>query len=307
VQPGTYREHLVIKKTVTLIGYGAVLVPPAQNAPTSPCSAPGPNTDGICIAGRFTTDPNTGATTVQSYVRDVRIFGMTVKGFPGFGIGQIGGSGSTFIDNRAINDGGYGIVAFSSTDTTEISNYASGAGEAGFYIGDSPHANATLIGNTSVGNMFGFFVRNAEHGTIVGNDVHDNCLGILFLADAPGPAGAFTVVGNSIRHNNKACPGTHEAPTPLSGIGVLINGAHDVAVNANTIVDNVAGKNPTAASAGVGVVKGQNGHGTAPANNHVQANVILHNTIDVIWDRTGTGNTFTANVCETSRPAGICH
>jgi parallel beta-helix repeat protein len=242
--------------------------------------------------------------TVHSYVQNVQIVGMAINGFPGSGIDQIGGSGSTFIGNRATNNGGYGIVAFVSTGTRELYNFASGSGEAGLYIGDSPQANAKLIANTAVNNMFGIFVRDAEHGEITANNVHDNCLGVLFLADAPGPAGAFTLTANLISHNNNSCPGGPEAGPPLSGIGVLINGAHDVVIHENAIFNNVA-SGPTIASAGVGVTTGNGG--TPPTNNRVQGNLILKNTVDIIWDGNGTGNVLKPNWCQTSSPAGICH
>jgi len=300
VARGTYTEHVVITKSVNLVGFGAVLVPPPGDAPPSLCSAPGPNADGICVAGDF--DPDTGA--VNSYVDDVRISGFTIKGFGGTGIMQIGGSGSTFVANRATGNGEYGIAAFSSTGTTELFNLASGSGEAGFYIGDSPDADATLIANTSVDNMFGFFVRNAEHGRVVANWAHDNCLGILFLADAPGPAGAFNVAWNLIRHNDKACPGSPEQGGPLSGLGVVISGAHDVSLHANAILDNNPGGD-TDVSAGVAVVTGDGG--TEPANNRVQGNVILRNSTDILWDSTGRGNVLQPNRCQTSTPAGLCH
>jgi hypothetical protein len=46
--------------------------------------------------------------------------------------------------------------------------------------------------------------------------------------------------------------------------------------------------------------------GTAPTNNVVTHNTILRNHPDLFWDGTGTGNTFTGNVCESSVPNGLC-
>ena len=304
VKGGIHAEHLVITKTVNLIGGGAVLVPPPGDAPPAPCSFGGPNTDGICVAGQFTVD-DTGTVTIQSYVQGVRISGMTIKGFPGTGIDQFAGSGSTFIGNRALGNGGYGIAAFDSTGTTEIFNFASGSDEAGFYIGDSPQANAKLFANTSVDNLFGFFIRDAEQGNLTANNAHDNCIGVLFLGDAPGPVGAFTLKGNWINRNNKACPADPEEETPaLSGNGLLILGAHDVVVEGNVIASNVP-SGPTELSAGVGVLTGDGG--TPPVNNRVRGNLILKNTLDVLWDGNGTGNVLQPNWCQTSDPAGLCH
>jgi hypothetical protein len=262
--------------------------------------------DGICVAGDFSVNQQTGTITVHHYVNDVRILGLTVANFPGSGIAQIGGRGSAFVGNTATGNGAYGIAAFNSTQTTEVFNTARGSAEAGFYIGDSPHADATLIANTSSDNQFGFFVRDAEHGRLVANDTHDNCVGVLFLADAPGPDGAFKVTGNAIRHNDKACPGNPDTGSqPLSGLGVVINGAHDVSVVGNAILDNKP-SGATRASAGVAVITGHNGKGTPPKNNRVQGNVILHNSPDILWDGAGTGNVLQPNVCQTSNPASIC-
>ena len=303
VRPGTYPEHLLITKGVHIIGWGATLVPPATSGTPTPCSAPDPGDDGICIAGVFTTDQNTGAVTVTQYVQDVRITGLTVAGFAGSGIIQIGGQGSRFIGINARNNGEYGIAAFDSTGTTELLNTATNSAEAGFYIGDSPQANATLIANQSSGNLFGFFIRDAQHGTIAANRSHDNCVGVLFLADAPGPDGAFQVVGNSISHNDKACPASEDGP-PASGVGVFIFGAHDVRVFGNAILDNQP-SGPSIASGGVLVMTGMGG--TAPLNNRVQGNVITRNSTDIVWDGTGTGNVLRPNLCGSSQPSGLCH
>ncbi|MGZ4735986.1 MAG: right-handed parallel beta-helix repeat-containing protein [Acidimicrobiia bacterium] len=299
---GTYHEHLVITHGVKLIGLGATLAPPSAEQPGDACTGPDPADDGICIAGDFTVDPDTGAVTVNHYVEGVKITGFTITGFPGSGIDQIGGKGSTFVGNVARNNAEYGIAAFSSTGTTELFNTATGSAEAGFYIGDSPQANATLIANRSTNNLFGFFIRDAEHGTLAVNTATDNCVGALFLADAPGPDGAFSVVANNFSHNDKACPATEDGP-PASGVGVFIFGAHDVSVHGNTILDNQP-SGPSLASGGVVVATGLGG--TPPQNNRVQGNLIKGNSTDIVWDGTGTGNVLKPNACVTSDPAGLC-
>ena len=53
--------------------------------------------------------------------------------------------------------------------------------EAGIYIGDSPHADATVWKNVSFGNLFGIFVRDAAHGKLLENKTFSNCVGIVFL------------------------------------------------------------------------------------------------------------------------------
>ena len=225
VRPGTYSEHLSITKGVHIVGFGATLAAPATSGLPTPCSAPAPSDDGICIAGDFTTDPNTGAVTVSRYVQDVRITGLTVAGFEGSGIDQIGGQGSRFIGINARNNGEYGIAAFDSTGTTELLNTATNSAEAGFYIGDSPQANATLVGNQSSGNLFGFFIRDAQHGTITANRAHDNCVGVLFLADAPGPDGAFHCRGEQHPSQRQGLPGERRRSAGFRGWCLHLRGS----------------------------------------------------------------------------------
>jgi len=289
---GLHHETVVIRKDgITLLGDDAVLQPP--DTPTSPC---GPS--GFCVLG----DVNFQTGNVSEYVEDVSINGFTIRNFHDFGIVAFGARDAKFIKNRAFNNGEYGIAAFISTGTRVISNTTGNDGEAGIYIGSSPQANATVTGNNTYGNLFGIFVRDALGGSISGNSVHNNCMGILFLADAPGPAGNFEVRGNTVRENTRLCPAGEESP-PISGVGIALLGARSVEIQANKILDNVP-SGPTAFHGGVVVVRGFGG--TAPNNNSVVGNVILRNRPDIFWDGSGSGNRFVGNECRTSRPGGLC-
>jgi hypothetical protein len=225
-----------------------------------------------------------------------------VRNFPDSGIIAIGARNANFVTNRAFNNGEYGIAAFSSPGTRMIANLTSGSDDAGLYVGDSPHADATVTANETYDNFLGILVRNALHGKIVGNRVHNNCLGMLFLADAPGPAGAFGVSGNKVVNNTRACPAFEDAP-PLSGVGIALLGARGMEIKGNHIVHNVP-SGPTSFSGGVVVTKGFGG--TAPTNNTVVGNTILRNKPDIFWDKSGSGNRFKPNNCKTSKPGGLC-
>src|SRR3712207_4232497 len=182
---GTHRESVVIRKDgITLLGDQAVLLPP-DGRPTSPCFEP----SGFCLRGEV----NFQTGDVSDYVEGVTITGFTLRNFAGFGIVALGARNAEFANNRAFDNGEYGIAAFASTGTRVISNTTGNDGEAGIYIGDSPRANATVAGNDTYGNLFGIFIRDALGGSISDNNVHNNCVGMLFLADAPGPAGNFEV------------------------------------------------------------------------------------------------------------------
>ena len=218
----------------------------------------------------------------------------------------VGAHNATFARNVAAGNDVYGITAFTSTGTRMLFNRASGSDEAGFYIGDSPAAGATLIGNDSSGNLFGILIRNAQHGQAVANSIHGNCAGVAVLADLPGPAGLFHLAGNRISNNTKACAKGEDIPFPLSGVGVMLLGANGLKITGNLITGNVPSAE-TQFSGGIVVVSGLGNPATAPAGNQVHGNRILRNDPDVFWDGTGSGNSFRGNNCRTSTPAGLCH
>ena len=295
---GIHRESVVIRKDgITLVGDDAVLKPPGR--PASPCRAP----SGFCVLG----DVNSQSGNVSDYAQNVTIAGFTIRNFRGFGITALGAREAKFVKNRAFNNREYGIAAFSSTRTRVISNVASGSDEAGIYIGDSPHANATVAGNETYGNLLGIFIRNALGGSISANSVHNNCVGVVFLADAPGPAGNFAVRGNAVTNNTRSCPAGEEAP-PLSGIGIALSGARDVKLQGNHIIGNVPSGPSGVHPGGVVVVRGTEGTspGTAPRDNSIVGNTFIRNRPDIFWDKSGSGNHFVGNMCKTSKPGGLC-
>jgi hypothetical protein len=294
VQKGIYNETVVIDKDgISLRGGKAVLEPPSE--PTEgPCEGAG-----LCVLGDV--DFQTGE--VSEYVEDVSISGFTVRDFSVYGIVGIGARDARFVKNRSFDNGEYGITSFFSTGTKVISNVTSGAEDAAIYVGDSPHANTRIANNDTYDSASGILVRNALHGHIIANKAHNNCIGIIFIADAPGPAGEFEVDGNRVQHNNRACPVTAETPR-LSGVGIGLLGARSVKIRGNLVLKNVP-SGPPALSGGVVLVRGI--EGTAPKNNSVVGNVILRNHPDIFWDRSGSGNRFLGNLCNTSVPTRLCN
>lgn len=304
VQPGVYREAVVITTDdLELEGKGAVVEPPESSEPT-PCDDPEATGagNGFCVLG--VVDFETGE--VSDPVEDVTIRGFTVRGFPGNGIIALGALGAEFAHNVAEDNEEYGIAAFVSSGTRILSNRTSGSEEAGIYVGDSPDANVTVRGNETFDNLFGIFLRNAEGGSVAFNRSHGNCLGILVLGDAPGPAGEFSLTANAVRDNTRVCPAGEEAP-PLSGVGIALVGAHDNTLRFNLITGNRPG-GPTAFSGGVVVVSGiaeEGATGTPSTGNRVSGNLVLGNDPDLFWDEQGD-NEFTANICRTSSPDDLC-
>jgi parallel beta-helix repeat protein len=293
---GHHEENVAITTDgLNLIGDGATLTPPAEPQENA-CSGDG-DVIGFCVLGNV--DFSTGR--IIRNVHRVHISGFTISGF-GDGIFAFGSERARFIKNTVDDSSSYGIAAFSSTRTNVERNHVSGGDEAGLYIGDSEHALAVLRDNRVSDSTFGILLRNSEHGTVVGNEVHGNCLGLIVLADAPGPSGNWEIVHNRFNHNSRACPASEDGP-PVSGIGVAIVGGNDNLLRDNQANDNVP-SGPTAFTAGIIVHQGFGG--TAEQGNTVTENVALGNAVDLIWDQVGAGNVFTGNTCATSVPGGLC-
>ena len=131
-------------------------------------------------------------------------------------------------------------------------------------------------------------------GTVANNSVRGNCAGILFLNTGANPA-HWVASGNLVSANDKVCGG--EGP-PASGVGIGVVGVTDVNVHDNLVRNNVPSV-AGALSGGVVVIEGA-------SNTTVTKNDIQKNSPDIFWDRTGTVNRFTGNLCNTSVPAGLC-
>ena len=270
---GTHRENVAIQTDgLTLRGVGAVIVPPAVPAvhacfdPTEVDEA----VHGICVIGEV--DFDTGE--ISRYVEGVTITGFSVRGFTGSGLSAIGASGTTFTGNVVSNNGDAGITALQSKGTRLLSNQASGS-------------------------RFGIFILGALGGEIVGNSVHDNCVGVFAFLDAA----QFRIATNAINRNTRLCPAAIDEWPALSGVGVLLIGATSNTISANLILGNVPAGD-TAFSGGVVVVAVPD---DPPASdNVVKHNIILRNDPDIVWDETGTGNVFANNLCQTSTPPDLC-
>jgi nitrous oxidase accessory protein NosD len=299
VSAGTYRESLALSKGIRLEGQGSFLKQPAHPA-KSLCNQGG-DVVGICVTGRIKVGQN-GQPKIVHRVGNVRISGFRIRGFKGEGIFAYGTRGMRVKNNRLIKNGDYGVFSLSGVGTRYIDNIASGSGEAGFYIGDSKNARAFVHGNRSANSMEGIFLRHSNNITASGNVLAGNCVGLLALADAPGPAGNMRIAGNRVIANNKGCGGGSEGP-PLSGLGIALFGAHDVIVTGN-VVRQQRSLHKSVASAGIAVGKGLGG--TPPKHDLISGNVSLGNRpLDILWDRSGTV-AFHSNACRRSNPGFIC-
>jgi len=310
VRPGTYRENLLItKNNIWLRGSGRAstfLRPPATPA-TNDCAEEPGLAPGICLLG----DVDFESGRVIAPVRDIRVTGFNVAEFDGPGMFIIGGLRTVFRTNESSRNGEYGIFALVSSEVTFDANVTRNNIDAGLYIGVSPQAKAVISRNSSRGNLGeGILLLEASQGQVYENDLSENCAGLAFLnIDLPGDPGGWIVKTNTIRNNNRFCPGSEDGAPPMSGIGVLVAGARDIALRGNNVLDNGVNSGPSAFGNG-GILVSSTAHfgGADPRNIGVVKNILLRNqSEDLFWDGTGTGNTFTGNTCSTSTPDGLCN
>jgi len=308
VKPGVYHQSVQIRKDgITLRGSGSfaggtVLKPP-KSIPKTLCNTFfGPT--GVCILAKKV---NTQTGAVITPVSGDTVTALRVTGFASSGVFGYGTDGLRVTRVVAINDGEYGISRFESTDTVFAHDTAIGNHEAGFYIGDSPHADTVMRDSKAFGNQFGIFIRHARHITVADNHVRGNCQGILVLDDGqPGGAGNVTIRHNSVVRNNLLCPKTEETPVDFQGGGILLLGATRTLVAANSVAGN---RGNQFNSGGIVVLSAHPvTGGSDPAFDTVRNNTAFRDRpADLIWDGTGTGVRFTGNHCATSSPPGLCH
>jgi hypothetical protein len=311
--PGVYRQNVTIRKRITLVGAGAGprgsrLVPRSVPVP-SPCTS-GSSVHGICVAGQFDQSGNPAAA-----VHGVTIRSLSVRGFSGFGIGLFNADGTTVRRVTAVGNGEYGISGFVLHGVRFINDLARLNGAPGFYIGDSPQANAVVTGNRAFANGtsgvegIGFLFRDSSWGRVWGNTARNNCTGMLFVdtSENPAPATHWTAWANAASHNNLACAAEQGGGAPaLSGIGISLFGASQSVLSANRTNNNQP-SGPSVFSGGIVVASSKVAGGSDPVGNLVKRNHAHGNTpFDILYDKTGSNNRFVDNDCGTSSPSWIC-
>src|SRR5215216_5273569 len=201
-----------------------------------------------------------------------------------------------------------GIVE--SPGTKIVSNDISRSGESGIVIFAPERANndAKVVGNNISGGAWGMYVANTKGGFIAGNTIHDNCAGMFFEANGfqKGPVSGFEVKGNTVEDNTRSCRAA-QFDRNFSGIGIVLLGARDMEVTANHLSGNIP-SGPTRISGGVVVAVNPYRKGDPKTmNNSVIGNHFGHNKPDIFWDKSGSGNRFLGNLCNTSVPSRLCN
>ena len=221
----------------------------------------------------------------------------------GDGIGVEDSVNATVAGNDLADNHGAGVAVADSPGTKVLSNVVHHPGFAGAFVVGQKSANAKVVGNDISGGPWGVFVTDVHRGSFVANRVHDNCAGMFF--EAFGPVGGFRITGNKVEDNTRSCRGP-KFGRAFSGIGIALLGATGMQVSGNRLSGNVP-SGPTRVSGGV-VVSTDPWFGVTakPNNDSIIGNHFGRNKPDIFWDKSGTGNVFRGNHCNTSVPKRLC-
>jgi parallel beta-helix repeat protein len=216
--------------------------------------------------------------------------------------------GTKILSNDITDSTLVGTVIVDSPGTRMLSNDISRSGETGILILGPKSANAKVVGNNIWGGPWGMYVANTKGGSIAGNTIRNNCAGMFFEADGFGPGepvGGFEVKGNTVEDNTRSCRAA-QIDRNLSGIGIALLGAREMEVTGNHLSGNVP-SGPTPVSGGVVVATDPFfGRTIKPKNNTVTGNDFGRNKPDIFYDKSGSGNRFIGNLCNTSVPTRLC-
>ena len=215
-------------------------------------------------------------------------------------------STNTTIEGNDFIGTGLGAKIIDSPGTKILSNDMSRVGNVGTYVAGQKSQDAKVVGNNISGGAWGIYVADTHSGSVVGNNVHDNCAGMFFEAFKSEPVGGFKVAGNTVENNSQSCRGA-QFDRNFSGIGIALLGASGMEVTGNNLSGNVP-SGPTPVSGGVVVSTNPFfGDTTKPRNNTVVGNQFGPNKLDIFWDKSGSGNRFVGNLCNTSVPTRLCN
>jgi nitrous oxidase accessory protein NosD len=214
---------------------------------------------------------------------------------------------TTVAGNDLIGNGVGVFVEQNTTGTKILSNDISRSSIVGIYMEGPKPVHAKVVGNNISGGPWGIYITATHRGVFAGNTIHDNCAGMFFETDGfKVPVSGFEVKGNTVENNTRSCRAA-QFDRNFSGIGIALLGTTDMEVKGNHLSGNVP-SGPTPVSGGVLVATDPFFGGTAkPKNNSIIGNHFGRNKPDIYWDKSGSGNRFLGNLCDTSVPSSLCN
>lgn len=266
--------------------------------------------DGLTIRGlnRNTTildGEHTRSVGITSLADNITVENMTARNFTAHGFYWRSMNGYVGRYLTAYNNRLYGIYAFDSVNGLFEKSYASGSGDAAFYIGQCRPCDAVVSEVIAEHSALGYSGTNAGGNLVLKDSTwRHNAAGIvpnsLDSQQDPPQRGGTQIVNNDISHNgNTNVPGNGIAGS-IIGHGVGIAGGEENVVEGNRITDNT--------DYGVVLFPIPGGSNVYPPNDNVVRNNVLSDNggADLAMSvGSGTGNCFSGNEFATSAPAAI--
>lgn len=303
VTAGTYAEQLTIMTDgITLVGQGAILIPPASPTANECSGLAGPDTEaGICIIGSqvaladFVVE-HRKVLSVGKRVMNVAVTGFDVRGFSGPNIVVVGGQGAMIMGNHLLDGAAYGAISVGSLDSTIEGNAVGTSGNLSFIgicMDDNLGGGVKVQKNSIQGYIVGLCVQT-DHAMVTSNDVSGCCIG----ANVDPSIDGAQITGN---HFGAVDPRCTQGDQPAA-YGVLLTASVNALVQGNIVEGmRVEGGSPGTVSAGIAIFDDIfTGTDAVATDNVVTANVLQNNDNDIVVMTNGTGNVVQGNVCTTS-------
>ena len=301
VRAGTYRQHVLLTKPLTLLAQGRVVLRAPASVTPNQCTEQvsgesGTQADvGLCVQGALGGRDAFGELIVVSPVKDVTVSGFEIVGFTegllAYGTDQLRVSRVDAHHNADV-----GLFSGAGTRTAVERVTASHNGSSGIRIDTS--RNVALLNSTSRDNGWGVGINEVARAEISGNRLTGNCVGLLaFDTSEPTPTGLFDVHDNQVTDNNRFCPA--DGGPSLTGLGVGLIGTTDVHLHDNAISHNRQSRAADLGGAGVLLLDATDlTGGSLPIHNVIESNDLRRNSPEqVVWDGTGLGNEIRDNRC----------
>jgi parallel beta-helix repeat protein len=226
-----------------------------------------------------------------------------------FGLILDNATGTKILSNDITDSTASGMLILGSTGTKIVSNDIRRPGEAGIAIfGPERASNAgKVVGNRISGGAWGILLQLAHGGTFAGNTIRNNCAGMMIESFGfDEPVVGLEVKGNTVENNTRSCRAA-KLDRDFSGIGIALFSTKDMEVTGNHLSGNIpSGPTPVSGGVVVAVNPYDDSRGPKPTNNSVIGNHFGHNKPDIFWDKSGSGNRFVGNHCNTSVPSRLC-
>ena len=219
--------------------------------------------------------------------------------------------GTKILSNDITDSTASGMLILDSPGTKILSNDISRFGDSGITIFGPERANndAKVVGNNISGGPAGIYVaRRSPRLLRRKHDPRQLRWHVLRSFHRRTPVSGFEVKANTVENNTRSCrAGQFEEAVASRGSASRFWARLAWRLR-QTRSRATSPPAPPAVSGGVVVSTNPFFGGSAkPRNNSVTGNTFGRNKPDIFWDKSGSGNSFVGNLCNTSVPTSLCN